>query len=118
MPFLSLLSSATTGNFPSAVVAEPSGKYVYVANLSDGTVSAYGLNISTGALTQIGTAVAAAAGTNSLSVSNDGKFLYALDGGAGLVSIFKIGSNGSLTASGTATTGNGPLSITTTGTVQ
>ena len=118
MPVISSLSSVSTGNWPAAVVTEPSGKYVYVANLNDGTVSAYSLNNATGALTEIGTAVAAAAGTNSLSVSSDGKFLYAVDGGAALVSIFKIGSNGSLTASGTATTGNGPSSITTTGTVQ
>ncbi len=118
MPFINLLSSVGTGNVPTAIVAEPSGKYVYVANLDDGTVSAYSVANATGALTEIGTAIAAAAGTNSLSVSNDGKYLYAVDGGAGIVSIFKIGSTGSLTASGTATTGNGPSSITTTGTVQ
>lgn len=118
MPFLSSLSSASTGNTPAAVVSEPSGKYVYVANLSDGTVSAYSLNNATGALTQIGTAVAAAAGTNSLSVSSDGKYLYAVNGGAGNVSIFKIGSTGALTSAGTATTGTGPSSIATTGTVQ
>lgn len=117
-PFLSLLSSTSTGNTPSAVVAEPSGKYVYVANLSDGTISAYSLNNSTGALTAIGSAVAAAAGTNWLSVSNDGKYLYATDGGAGLVSIFTIGSTGALTSAGTATTGTNPSSIATTGTWQ
>jgi 6-phosphogluconolactonase (cycloisomerase 2 family) len=118
MPFLSLLSSATTGNTPSAVVAEPSGKYVYVANLSDGTISAYSLNNTTGALTQIGTAYAAAAGTNWLSVSSDGKYLYATNGGAGTVSIFTIKSDGSLTSSGTATTGTGPTSIATTQAIQ
>jgi 6-phosphogluconolactonase (cycloisomerase 2 family) len=111
MPFLSSLSSATTGNQPYAVVAEPSGKYVYVANQGDGTVSAYSLNNSTGALTQIGTAIAAAAGTNSLSVSIDGKYLYAVDGGAGLVSIFTIGSTGALTSAGSATTGTNPSSM-------
>lgn len=118
VPVLSLLSSANTGNRPAAVVSEPSGQYVYVANLSDGTVSAYSLNNTTGALTQIGTAVTAAAGTNSLSVSSDGKYLYATNGGAGTVSIFTIKSNGSLTSSGSATTGTGPSSIATTGTVQ
>ncbi len=112
------LSSVTTGNGPVAVLAEPSGKYVYVANEYDGTISAYSLNQSTGALTEIGTAIAAAAGTNWLAVSNDGKYLYASDGGAALVSIFSIGSTGALTAKGTTTVGNGPTSIVTTGTWQ
>ena len=118
MPFLSELSSAATGNTPSAVVAEPSGKYVYVANLSDGTISAYSVNNATGALTQIGSAFVAAAGTNSLSVSSDGKYLFAINGGAGNVSIFTIKSDGTLTAAGSALTGAGPTSIATTGTIQ
>ena len=112
------LSSTTTGNGPSAVLAEPSGKYVYVANQTDGTISAYSLNNATGALTQIGTAVAAGTGTNSLSYSNDGKYLYATNGTAGTVSIFTINANGSLTSAGTATAGTLPSSIATTGTNQ
>ena len=99
-------------------MAEPSGKYVYVANQGDGTVSAYSLNTTTGALEEIGTAVPAAAGTNSLAVSLDGKYLYATDGGNAQVSIFTIGSTGALTSAGTAATGNGPSSIATTGTNQ
>jgi 6-phosphogluconolactonase (cycloisomerase 2 family) len=109
------LSSAVTGNGPTAVLAEPSGKYVYVANSKDGTVGAYSLNNTTGALTQIGAAIAAAAGTNALNCSNDGKYLYAVNGTAGSVSIFTIGANGSLTAAGSATTGTSPSSIVTTG---
>jgi 6-phosphogluconolactonase (cycloisomerase 2 family) len=112
------ISSVATGNSPSAVLAEPSGKYVYVANENDGTVSAYTLNNSTGALTAIGTAIAAGSGTTALSYSNDGKYLYALNGTAGTVSIFTINANGSLTAAGTATTGTAPSSIATTGTNQ
>jgi 6-phosphogluconolactonase (cycloisomerase 2 family) len=112
------LSSVTDTEGPSAAIAEPSGKYVYVANETNGTVSAYGLNNSTGALTVIGTPISAAAGTNSLSYSNDGKYLYATNGSAGTVSIFTIGSNGSLSAAGTATTGTLPSSIVTTGTNQ
>jgi 6-phosphogluconolactonase (cycloisomerase 2 family) len=113
-----LLSSATTGNSPSAVLAEPSGKYVYVANAGDGTISAYSLKNSTGALTQIGSAIAAAAGTDGLSCSNDGKYLYTVDTSAGSVSIFTINANGSLTAAGSAITGTAPTSIATTGTNQ
>jgi 6-phosphogluconolactonase (cycloisomerase 2 family) len=112
------LSSATTGDFPRAVLAEPSGKYVYVANQNDGTISAYTLNNSTGALTQIGSAIAAGSGTNVLNYSNDGKYLYAVNSTAGTVSIFTINANGSLTAAGTATTGTQPSSLAITGTNQ
>jgi 6-phosphogluconolactonase (cycloisomerase 2 family) len=118
MPILSSLSSTTTGNVPTFIVTEPSGKYVYVANSTDGTISAYSLNNATGKLTAIGTAIAAAANTDWLAVSNDGKYLFATDGGAALVSIYSIGSTGALTSKGTASTGNGPSSIVTTGTWQ
>jgi DNA-binding beta-propeller fold protein YncE len=69
-------------------VAEPSGKFVYVANSGDGTISVYSLNIATGALTEVGTAVPAGAGTNALTTSNDGKYLYATNNTAGTVSGF------------------------------
>ena len=118
VPFAVLLSSANTGNGPKSVLAEPSGKYVYVANAGDGTISAYSLNNSTGALTQIGTAISSGAGADSLSVSNDGKYLYATNNGAGTVSAFSISSNGSLTSLGTVPTATAPTAIVTTGTWQ
>jgi 6-phosphogluconolactonase (cycloisomerase 2 family) len=118
LPFGGLLSSVATGTHPRGIVAEPSGKYVYVGNAGDGTISAYSLNLATGALTQIGSAFTSAAGTDSLSVSNDGIHLYAANNGAGSVSIFTINADGTLTSAGTATAGAATTSITTTGTSQ
>jgi 6-phosphogluconolactonase (cycloisomerase 2 family) len=118
LPSGNQLSSAVTGNNPRAVLAEPSGKYVYVANAGDGTISAYSLNNSTGALTQVGSAFAAAAGTDALATSNDGKFLYATNNTAGTISIFTLNADGTLTSAGTATVGTFPTSIATTGTNQ
>jgi 6-phosphogluconolactonase len=118
LPFGATLSSATTGNNPRALVAEPSGKYVYVANAGDGTISAYSLNLATGALTQIGSAFPAGAGTDCLSTSNDGKYLYAANNTDGTISSFTINSNGTLTSLGTATAGSFPTSLVTTGTLQ
>ncbi|HEY6767058.1 MAG TPA: beta-propeller fold lactonase family protein [Candidatus Sulfotelmatobacter sp.] len=115
---LKQISATITGNTPGAILAEPSGKFVYVANTGDGTITAYSLNNLTGALKKIGSATAAA-GTNALSVSNDGKYLYATNGTAGSVSIFKIVGTGALTAAGTATTtGTSPTAIITTGNHQ
>jgi 6-phosphogluconolactonase (cycloisomerase 2 family) len=116
--FGGVLSSATTGNNPRAVVAEPSGKYVYVANVGDGTVSAYSLNLTTGALTQIGSAFPSGSGTDALSTSNDGKHLYAVNNAAGTISIFTINSNGTLSSAGSASTGASPTSLVTTGTIK
>jgi 6-phosphogluconolactonase (cycloisomerase 2 family) len=106
-----------TGNTPGAILAEPSGKFVYVANAGDGTVTVYSINNSTGALKKIGSA-AASAGTDALSISNDGKYLYATNGSAGSVSIFKIAGTGALTSAGTASTGASPTAIVTTGNHQ
>jgi 6-phosphogluconolactonase (cycloisomerase 2 family) len=118
LPFGASLSSAVTGNNPRAVLAEPSGKYVYVANAGDGTISAYGLNLATGALTQIGSAFPAGAATDALSTSNDGKYLYATNNADGSISMFAINSDGTLTSVGKATTGTFPTSVVTTGTIQ
>jgi len=112
-----VLSRVSTGNNPRAIYAEASGRYVYVANVNDGTISSYTLNIATGALKPLGTAIPSGAGTSALSGSNDGKFLYATNKTAGTVSIFKIGANGTLTAAGTTATGTAPTSIATTGSV-
>jgi 6-phosphogluconolactonase (cycloisomerase 2 family) len=118
LPFGTSLSAAATGNNPRAVLAEPSGKYVYVANAGDGTISAYSLKVATGALTQIGSAFPAGAGTDALSTSNDGKYLYATNNTDGSISIFAINSDGTLTSAGTVTTGTFPTSLGTTGTMQ
>jgi len=46
-------SPFTAGTGPWGIVADPSGKYLYVANYSSDNVSAYSINSSTGALTTI-----------------------------------------------------------------
>jgi 6-phosphogluconolactonase (cycloisomerase 2 family) len=107
----------TPGNGPSAVLAEPSGRFVYVANSTDGTISAFSLANSTGVLTSTGTFLTGAA-PDSLAASNDGKYLYAVNNGSGTVSIFTINNDGTLTAAGSATTATGPTSIATVGTYK
>ena len=107
----------SAGNGPSAVLAEPSGRFVYVANSTDGTISAYSLANSTGVLTSTGT-FNIGSGPDSLAASNDGKYLYAVNNGSGTVSIFTINNDGTLTAAGSAITATGPTSIATVGTYK
>jgi 6-phosphogluconolactonase (cycloisomerase 2 family) len=68
-------SPFAAGNAPAAVVAEPSGKFLYVANSGGSSISAYSINNSTGVLTPITGTFTTGSSPDSLSVSNDGKFL-------------------------------------------
>jgi len=82
----------------------PNGQRVYTSNAGTSTFSGFTIG-SQGALTALpGTVV----GTNlpgatnlDIAVSADGNFLYSLDGEIGMISIFGIQSDGTLTNLGT-----------------
>jgi 6-phosphogluconolactonase (cycloisomerase 2 family) len=60
-PPLAMVSSPfTTGSVPLGVTVDPRGEYVYVANFNSSTVSAFAINVATGALSS----VAGSAGTS------------------------------------------------------
>ncbi len=90
----------------AAGVAVSANRFVYVANSTDGTVSAYAWDSTTDTLTSLGAATSSGPGTKSLAVV--GSTLYALNTGNNTISAFTIGSNGALTLSGTST----PISAT------
>jgi YVTN family beta-propeller protein len=101
--------------FPSSVVADPSGKFAYVAignnPGSAGSVFMYTINATTGALTSIGTI---ATGTDPVSVAVDpaGKFAYVANSGSNDVSMYTIdGTTGALTSIGTIAAGTDPVSV-------
>jgi 6-phosphogluconolactonase (cycloisomerase 2 family) len=48
---LTLIGAGTTGSKPTAVVAEPSGSFLYVTNQGDATVTQFTINPTSGALT-------------------------------------------------------------------
>jgi Lactonase, 7-bladed beta-propeller len=77
------LAAVPGSPFPSAlapisVVVEPSGRYLYVANVHDNTISAFAINSGSGALTSVtgGPVVAGVDGPRQLLVHPNGKFLY------------------------------------------
>jgi 6-phosphogluconolactonase len=75
------------------------GRFVYVTNFGDGTISSYSIGPD-GAL-ELVNAVAAAtrlgeAGVRDEAISGDGEFLYALDADARRVHGWRIGADGSL----------------------
>jgi DNA-binding beta-propeller fold protein YncE len=105
----------STGKSPTAVTVDPSGKFVYVANMGDSTISAYSIG-STGALTAIGNPNTIGTGTLPTSIAVDplGQFAYVANMGNSTISAYSIGSTGALTAIGnpnTIGTGTLPTSI-------
>jgi 6-phosphogluconolactonase len=82
----------------------PSGEWVYTSNAGSSTISGFTIG-KNGALTALpGTVV----GTNptgatnlDIAISADGKFLYSLDSEIGMISIFGIQSDGTLSNLGT-----------------
>lgn len=82
----------------------PNGEWVYTSNAGTSTISGFTVGAN-GALTPLpGTVL----GTNptgatnlDIAISSDGKFLYSLDGKIGMISVFGIQSDGTLTNLGT-----------------
>ena len=69
--------SARSGRAPSAVVAAPDGRSVYVVDALDDTISQYDVDPETGELSQKSpAAVDAPAGPNDVAVSPDGRSAY------------------------------------------
>ena len=113
---------------PHAVTVDPSGKLAYVANygggycytaggvFTNGNVSMYTINPSTGALTSIGPPVEALTCTNSIAVAPFGTFVYATSSACGDdiggVLTYRISATtGALTLMGTTGVGAAPISV-------
>jgi 6-phosphogluconolactonase len=75
------------------------GRFVYVTNFGDGTISSYG--IGEDGRIELAEAVAAStrlgeAGVRDEAISSDGRFLYALDADARKVHGWSVGADGCL----------------------
>ena len=99
----STASLAGSGNY--AVAIDPLGRFVFVADTTNGTVAVFTFNSSTGAITAPAAAtvtVDATNGVTNVAVDANGKFLYVGTKGngtptPGTVAVYTIGSGGSLT---------------------
>jgi 6-phosphogluconolactonase len=87
-PFPTAAPLASSGTGPSAVAVTPDGKFLYVANQFDATVTEYSVDAS-GTLTQ---EPSVGVGTNpsALTITPDGGFLYVANAGSSNVSAFAI----------------------------
>lgn len=118
--------SIATGDNPKSIAVHPSGKFAYVANQGNGsttgnTLSAYGIDIASGALTAIDADAATpltqstiATGTFPYAVTVDplGKFAYVANNDSGDVSVYTIDQiTGALTAGTSVAAGTNPRSV-------
>lgn len=92
----SSIGSYSTGSYPAAIAINPTGSYLFVANLSSNNVYEYSINTD-GSLSSNGT-IAAGPQSQALAVSPDGSYLYEGDGDG--LSIYTVNANGTLTAAG------------------
>jgi 6-phosphogluconolactonase (cycloisomerase 2 family) len=120
-------SPYTAGTAPVSVVVDPSGRFVYAANNGNGAassfnVSAYTIDPTTGALTEIsGSPFAAGSFPRSVTVDPSGNFVYVTNSDDNDVSAYTIDqSSGALTVNtaGPFKAGNNVYSVTTTGTIH
>jgi 6-phosphogluconolactonase len=93
------LSPATAT--PTSVAVDGSGKFVYVANQGQNTLSGFNLDTSTGALTAVpGSPFAAGTaptGVTAVTTASNGAVVYVANEGSNNVSAFTINTDGSLT---------------------
>jgi 6-phosphogluconolactonase (cycloisomerase 2 family) len=120
-------STASAGSGAISAAADPFGRFVYVANAFDNTVSQYAISVDG----KLGTIMVntfpvptVPAGTQPQSVAVDpsGRFVYVVNrgpkGGSGSISQYAIGPEGALSMLSTATVGGGASFITTAGRLE
>jgi len=92
----------STGTFPVSVTVDPRGKYLYVSNYNDNTVSAYAIDIATGAPVSSTGSATTSVGTTPTCIAIEpalGKYLYVSNYLDGTITGEKLDShNGGLTA--------------------
>lgn len=101
------------GNYPAFDAVTPNGKYVYVTNENDNTVSEYAVDPSgllEGALVPIGTAGTAGC-PHGIALNHAGTYAYVANWCSNSVGEYKVESDGALLAIGTVATGSLPYGV-------
>jgi 6-phosphogluconolactonase (cycloisomerase 2 family) len=97
---LKLPVTTSTASHSSALGVDPTGKFAYLGNSSSHELTAYAINPTTGALTQVGTPVS---GSGTPYFEPKGRFLYAASTFPTRLAYAINGATGELTATGAST---------------
>jgi 6-phosphogluconolactonase (cycloisomerase 2 family) len=96
----------STGANPIQIAASPSGNYLYVANTGDGTISAFSINKTTGALTALsGSPFTGVSSNGYLAMDPAGDYLYAY--ASGVTAAIPISSSTGVLGTPVTTSGSG-----------
>ncbi|HEY3785829.1 MAG TPA: beta-propeller fold lactonase family protein [Steroidobacteraceae bacterium] len=97
------LAPGNAGHGTVGIAMDPAGKFLYVTNFDDGTLSGFSINAQTGALTSLGADVAtgnlngvANPGPIDAKIDPSSQFLYCVNKLDGSVSLFTISEQGAL----------------------
>ncbi len=105
-----LYPEVTSSRTPTATPTQAAGgAFLYVTNYADGTISEFSRNLTTGALTLIGTVSAGSKnGPKGIAIDPSNRYLYATNFKDGTVLEFNInGTTGALTAIGAGSVSDG-----------
>jgi 6-phosphogluconolactonase len=114
-------SPFSAGTQPVSLTVHPSGNFVYVVNASSNNIAAYSLDATTGRLAQIaGSPFPAGSMSWLMAADLSGQFVYVANQGGGVTAYTLDLVTGSLTAvtGSPFAAGTGPISVTTTVTIQ
>ena len=96
---LTFIASTTMASPSRAVVVDPSGKYVYAANVNSASVSAFAVNETSGTLTPLaGSPVATVSSPQALAIDPSGRYLYVASNSGPLAGYAIDSATGALTA--------------------
>lgn len=106
----------TNLNSPYGLVIDHTGQYLYATNNGNGTLSAYQINQTTGALTALTTGATTSTGTSAsapiyLTLDPTGTHIYVANNGDNSVASFSIGTGGALTSLGANLSVPGAVSV-------
>jgi len=90
-----------TGISPTSIRVHPSGKFAYVSNAGEDTVSLYTIG-STGALTEVTPRTVTGDQPSDILIDPAGKFLFSVNSAGNSVSSYSIGSSGALSPNGSS----------------
>jgi len=92
--------------------AQVSTSFMWVATAGDQTVRSYKVNLSSGAVSQAGDAVATGVQPQAMAITPDGSALFIANSGDNTISAYSVNSDGTLKAQGsTPTAGQFPIAL-------
>src|SRR6266404_1218999 len=103
------LNACVTSN--NGVGASSNTGFMWVTTQGDQMVSAFNINLSSGAVSKVGKSVATGANPSAMAISPNNGILFVANTGSGSVNAYTVASDGSLTALASTPVGQSPMGL-------